>query len=54
MSNANATVKLKDIGVLFQNPKPYQLIEYLINLIDKKDAIILDFFAGSGTTGQAV
>ena len=54
ISNANATVKLKDIGVLFQNPKPYQLIEYLINLIDKKDAIILDFFAGSGTTGQAV
>ena len=54
ISNQNATIKLKEIGVKFSNPKPYQLIEYLINLIDKKDAIILDFFAGSGTTGQAV
>ena len=38
----------------FNNPKPSTLIKYLINFIDKKNAIILDFFAGSGTTGQAV
>ena len=38
----------------FNNPKPTTLIKYLINFIDKKDLIILDFFAGSGTTGQAV
>jgi adenine-specific DNA-methyltransferase len=39
---------------LFAFPKPIKLIQYLINMIDNKDAIILDFFAGSGTTGQAV
>lgn len=39
---------------VFNNPKPLRLIKYLINLIDNKHAMILDFFAGSGTTGQAV
>ena len=38
----------------FQNPKPTKLIKKLIELVDNKNAIILDFFAGSGTTGQAV
>ncbi|MCV3754361.1 site-specific DNA-methyltransferase, partial [Ureaplasma zalophigenitalium] len=38
----------------FSFPKPYQLIKYLINLITNKNARILDFFAGSGTTGHAV
>lgn len=38
----------------FDNPKPVELIKYLINICANKDAIILDFFAGSGTTGQAV
>lgn len=38
----------------FDYPKPVELIKYLLNLYYKKDAIVLDFFAGSGTTGQAV
>ncbi|MFK8268351.1 site-specific DNA-methyltransferase [Capnocytophaga cynodegmi] len=40
----------------FNYPKPVSLIKYLINFIVEKDknAIILDFFAGSGTTGHAV
>ena len=39
----------------FNNPKPVELIKYLINICNLEDnAIILDFFAGSGTTGQAV
>ena len=38
----------------FENPKPYGLIFYLINLINNKNSIILDSFAGSGTTAQAV
>ncbi len=38
----------------FQNPKPIKLIKKLLDLIDNKEAVILDFFAGSGTTGQAV
>ena len=38
----------------FQHPKPIKLIEYLISTTCGEDAIILDFFAGSGTTGHAV
>ncbi|MFK8281413.1 site-specific DNA-methyltransferase [Capnocytophaga cynodegmi] len=50
----------KDIKKLFGNettfdfPKPVSLIEYLINMVSDKNDIILDFFAGSGTTGHAV
>lgn len=38
----------------FDYPKPVSLIKYLISLIPNKDALVLDFFAGSGTTGQSV
>ncbi len=40
---------------VFDNPKPVSLLKFLINMTNKSDDIvILDFFAGSGTTGQAV
>lgn len=38
----------------FGYPKPLDLIEWLIARYDCKDATVLDFFAGSGTTGHAV
>lgn len=39
----------------FAFPKPSSLIKRLIELSEEtKDSVILDFFAGSGTTGQAV
>lgn len=38
----------------FDNPKNVGMLEYLIKLIPDKDSIILDSFAGSGTTAQAV
>ncbi len=38
----------------FPYPKPSTLIRYLISLYPKQNATVLDFFAGSGTTGQAV
>ncbi len=39
----------------FDNPKPVDLIEHLIEITDmKNDALIMDFFAGSGTTFEAV
>ncbi len=40
----------------FSYPKPVSLIKYLIEIATVRDAdvIILDFFAGSGTTAQAV
>ncbi|OLS22511.1 MAG: Type III restriction-modification system EcoPI enzyme mod [Candidatus Heimdallarchaeota archaeon LC_3] len=39
---------------LFQTPKPMRLLKELVRAASKKDSIILDFFAGSGTTGHAV
>jgi len=39
---------------LFDNPKPKRLINYLISIVLRNSDIILDFFAGSGTTGHAV
>lgn len=39
----------------FDNPKPVDLIEHLIEITKmKSDALIMDFFAGSGTTFEAV
>lgn len=39
----------------FDNPKPVSLIKHLIEITRQpKDALILDFFAGSGTTFEAV
>nr|WP_255483487.1 site-specific DNA-methyltransferase [Mycoplasma sp. Pen4] len=38
----------------FKTAKPIDLITFLINLHQNKNARILDFFAGSGTTGHAI
>ena len=50
-----------DLGKLFAEkafpyPKPVELIKYLIQIgtVNKEDALVLDFFAGSGTTAQAL
>lgn len=50
-----------DLGELFSEkvfpyPKPVELIKYLIQIgtVNKKRALVLDFFAGSGTTAQAL
>lgn len=39
---------------VFSYPKPSTLIQYFIENCSPPDAIIMDFFAGSGTTAQAV
>lgn len=39
---------------IFDNPKNINMLEYLISLVPKQNAIILDSFAGSGSTAQAV
>lgn len=38
----------------FTYPKPVELIKRIIQLYGDKDSVVLDFFAGSGTTGHAV
>jgi adenine-specific DNA-methyltransferase len=54
--NANASAVMKSIfqTALFDYSKPVELINLLISHINNKNDIILDFFAGSGTTAQAV
>ncbi len=39
---------------IFSFPKPTSLLKHFYTIINDKDSVILDFFAGSGTTGQAV
>ena len=39
---------------LFDTPKPVTLIKRILEIASKKDSLILDSFAGSGTTGHAV
>ena len=38
----------------FTTPKPVRLIERILRIATKPDDLVLDFFAGSGTTAQAV
>jgi adenine-specific DNA-methyltransferase len=55
-STRKGTAELEDIftAKLFVFPKPVNLIKTLIYIATNENSIILDFFAGSGTTGQAV
>jgi adenine-specific DNA-methyltransferase len=39
---------------VFPFPKPVALIQFLVEIATDKAALVLDFFAGSGTTGHAV
>lgn len=41
-------------GLNFPYPKPVGLIQYLLSMVQGKDDLVLDFFAGSGTTAHAV
>ncbi|OMD89322.1 hypothetical protein BSK49_13135 [Paenibacillus odorifer] len=55
--NADATQELKEafgIAKVFSHPKPTKLIQHIVKIACPKDGLILDFFAGSGTTGHAV
>ena len=47
---------LKEIfgSMVFDTPKPVSLIERMVKMVPDKNAIVLDSFAGSGTTAHAV
>lgn len=51
---ARAVKELFDGQNYFDNPKPVEFIKDVLRIGAGKDSIILDFFAGSGTTAQAV
>ncbi len=54
--NQEAKQQLKEIGIgnLFDTPKPPRLIERILQIATNPGDLILDSFAGSGTTGHAV
>lgn len=56
-TNSSAKNELRDIfgsRDYFRTPKPIKLIEEFVRATINKESIVLDFFAGSGTTGHAV
>ena len=54
--NTEGSQELKQIlpQHTFKFPKPTELVRFCIQLFKDKEIRILDFFAGSGTTGHAV
>lgn len=55
-SNDNAKKELNKLfgEKVFEYTKPTSLIQRLMFWASKKDSVVLDFFAGSGTTGHAI
>jgi adenine-specific DNA-methyltransferase len=55
-SNQQASVVITNLfdKRIFDFPKPHTLIKYILSFSTEKDSIILDSFAGSGTTAHAV
>ncbi|MBO6042971.1 MAG: hypothetical protein J6P47_00700, partial [Acetobacter sp.] len=54
--NQAATKELKELDLVenFAYPKGVEFLKKIIEHSTNEDSIILDFFAGSGTTGEAV
>ena len=56
--NADAKLEVRKIfegsDVIFTTPKPSKLIERILQVATDKDSVVLDSFAGSGTTAHAV
>ena len=46
--------ELESMGIPFQYPKPKELLRYLIQIGLESDGLLLDFFAGSGSTAHAL
>ena len=54
--NTQGTNELKDIfqGKAFDFPKPSELIKFLVSVSTDQNSLVIDSFAGSGTTAHAV
>ena len=55
--NQEASKEMKELlgsADIFTNPKPVRLLKQMLMIATSKDDLILDFFAGSGTTAHAV
>ena len=55
-TNEDATKEMRTLfGIdIMSYPKPTGLLKYLVRAISSSDDIVMDFFAGSGTTGVGV
>lgn len=55
-TNADGTAVIKSVfsTKVFETPKPVSLLEWIVSLHGDDDALVLDSFAGSGTTAHAV
>ncbi len=56
-TNEQGSAEIEELmgsNAYFSAPKPVKLIDHLLKLGSTKDCIVADFFAGSGTTGQAI
>ncbi len=50
-----ASIELKELGINdFSTPKPSKLIEHILQVASNSESVVLDSFAGSGTTAHAV
>jgi adenine-specific DNA-methyltransferase len=55
-STGTGQADLENLGLarVFDTPKPVELIQVLLASASRRDAVVLDFFSGSGTTAHAV
>ena len=55
-TNEGAKKEILDIfgKAVFEYPKPSSLVEFFVKFMDNKNGIVLDSFAGTGTTAHAV
>src|SRR5690606_6336832 len=56
MRSEAGTIELRErLGAaLFDHPKPVELVRRCVQIATDADGIVMDFFAGSGTTAEAV
>ncbi len=41
-------------GKVFNNPKPIELVTYILSFVVEKNDIVMDFFGGSGSSAEAI
>mgnify|MGYP001215868289 CR=1 FL=1 len=57
ISTTDGSADLKTLGIdptWFDHPKPARLLQVLVAAATNRDSLVLDFFAGSGSTAHAV
>ena len=47
-------VLLASLGIPFDNPKPVEVVKAMVSAVTGNNDLVMDFFAGSGTTAHAV